>query len=53
MGIEYPVQMTLGFSDGVRLCAVRHSTEGHSQPLYVSADSAMQALDPGNRAWRR
>jgi predicted glutamine amidotransferase len=48
-GIEYPVQMTLGFSDGVRLWAVRYSTEGHSRTLYVSADSAtLQALDPDN-----
>jgi predicted glutamine amidotransferase len=48
-GIEYPVQMTLGFSDGVRLWAVRYSTEGHSRTLYVSEDSAtLQALHPDN-----
>jgi predicted glutamine amidotransferase len=41
--------MTLGFSDGVRLWAVRYSSEGHSRTLYVSADSAtLQALDPDN-----
>jgi predicted glutamine amidotransferase len=32
-GIENPVQMTLGFSDGERLYAVRYSTEHRSRTL--------------------
>jgi predicted glutamine amidotransferase len=53
-GIEHPVQMTLGFSDGVRLWAVRYSGEGRSRTLYVSADSAtLRALDPGNPRFAR
>jgi predicted glutamine amidotransferase len=48
-GIEHPVQMTLGFSDGVRLWAVRYSTAGDSRTLYVSADSGtLRALHPDN-----
>jgi len=48
-GIEHPVQMTLGFSDGERLFAVRYSSEHRSRTLYVSADRAtVQALHPDN-----
>lgn len=35
-GIEQPVQMSLGFSDGERLFAVRYSTRGHSRTLFYS-----------------
>ena len=46
-GVEYPVQMTLGFSDGERLWAVRYSSEGRSRTLYASADRAtVQQLRP-------
>jgi predicted glutamine amidotransferase len=48
-GIEQPVQMTLGFSDGARLWGVRYSTEGKSRSLFASADvSALRKLHPGN-----
>ena len=35
-GIEHPVQMTVGISDGERLWAVRYSTEHQSRTLFVS-----------------
>lgn len=48
-GIEHPVQMTLGFSDGARLWGVRYSTEGKSRSLFASADvSALRKLHPDN-----
>jgi predicted glutamine amidotransferase len=48
-GIEHPVQMTLGFSDGERLYAVRYSTERHSRSLFVSEDvESIRALHPDN-----
>jgi len=53
-GIENPVQMTLGFSDGERLWAVRYSTERHSRTLFVSADrETVQALHPDNERFSR
>jgi glutamine amidotransferase len=53
-GVEHPVQMTLGFSNGDRLWAVRYSSEGRSRTLYVSADpSAVQALHPDNERFAR
>jgi glutamine amidotransferase len=39
-GIEHPVQMTIGVSDGVRLWAVRDSSETRSRTLFVSEDAA-------------
>jgi len=48
-GIEFPVQMTLGISDGERLWAVRYSSEGRSRTLYISADAAaVRSLHPDN-----
>jgi predicted glutamine amidotransferase len=48
-GIDAPIQMTLGFSDGTRLWAVRYSSERASRSLYVSADrETVQALHPDN-----
>jgi predicted glutamine amidotransferase len=48
-GIENPVQMTLGFSDGERLYAVRYSTEHRSRTLFVSEDvESVRALHPDN-----
>ena len=48
-GIERPVQMTLGFSDGERLYAVRYSSEHTSRSLFVSADrDSVVALHPDN-----
>jgi predicted glutamine amidotransferase len=53
-GIEHPVQMTLGFSDGQRLWAVRYSSEHRSRTLYVSADAAtVKALHPTNERFAR
>jgi glutamine amidotransferase len=53
-GIEHPVQMTLGFSDGERLYAVRYSTEHASRTLFVSEDvAAVRALHPGNERLQR
>jgi len=53
-GIEHPVQMTLGFSNGERLWAVRYSSEHRSRTLYVSADAAtLKALHPGNQRFER
>ena len=36
--VEYPIQMTLGISDGERLNAVRYSSERESRSLYLSRD---------------
>jgi predicted glutamine amidotransferase len=53
-GIEYPVQMTLAFSDGERLYAVRYSTEHHSRSLFVSEDvESIRALHPDNERLQR
>jgi predicted glutamine amidotransferase len=53
-GIEHPVQMTLGFSDGERLYAVRYSTEHRSRTLFVSEDVAsVRALHPDNERLQR
>ncbi len=38
-GIEHPLQMSLGVSDGERLYAVRYSTIGDSRTLFHSADA--------------
>ena len=41
--------MTLGFSDGVRLWAVRYSSAHQSRTLYVSANvESVKALHPEN-----
>jgi predicted glutamine amidotransferase len=53
-GVEHPVQMTLGFSDGERLWGVRYSSERHSRTLFVSADaSALRELHPANERFQR
>jgi predicted glutamine amidotransferase len=53
-GIENPVQMTLGFSDGERLYAVRYSSEHRSRTLFVSEDvAAVRALHPDNPRLQR
>ena len=53
-GVEYPVQMTLGFTDGERLWAVRYSSEGRSRTLYASADAhAVRQLHPENERFQR
>ena len=46
-GIEQPVQMTIGVTNGERLWAIRYSSEGHSRTLYVSQDvAALRELHP-------
>jgi predicted glutamine amidotransferase len=41
--------MTLGFSDGEHLWAVRYSSQHLSRTLYISQDvAAVRALHPGN-----
>jgi glutamine amidotransferase len=53
-GIEHPVQMTLGFSDGERLWAVRYSSERRSRTLYISADrDTVLALHPENSRFQQ
>jgi predicted glutamine amidotransferase len=46
-GVEHPLQMTLGLSDGERLYAVRYPSEGESRSLYHSCDvGALKQLHP-------
>jgi len=53
-GIENPIQMTLGFSEGERLYAVRYSTEHRSRTLFVSEDvESVRALHPDNARFQR
>jgi glutamine amidotransferase len=48
-GIEHPVQMTLGISNGERLWAIRYSSEDNSRSLFMSADrETVVALHPDN-----
>jgi predicted glutamine amidotransferase len=48
-GIEHPIQMTVGMSDGERLWAVRYSTEHRSRTLFVSEHvDALRKLHPDN-----
>jgi predicted glutamine amidotransferase len=48
-GVEFPLQMTLGVSDGLRLYAVRYSSVGASRTLFSSADAeSLRALHPEN-----
>lgn len=42
-GVEHPMQMTLGISDGQRLYSVRYSSEGNSRTLFYSRD--LRALE--------
>ena len=46
-GVEQPIQMTIGTSDGRSVYAFRYSSEGESRSLYFSARmDALQALYP-------
>jgi predicted glutamine amidotransferase len=48
-GIETPVQMTVGISDGERLWAVRYSSAHQSRTLFISRDvDAVRRLHPEN-----
>src|SRR3954447_2351064 len=53
-GVEHAVQMTLGFSDGERLYAVRYSSEHRSRTLFVSENvESVRALHPDNARLQR
>ena len=53
-GIEDPVQMTIGVSDGTRLWSVRYSSEHQSRTLFFSADvSALRELHPESERLQR
>jgi glutamine amidotransferase len=53
-GVEYPMQGTLGFTNGERLWAVRYSSEHKSRTLYASADrQTLQSLYPDNARFQR
>jgi predicted glutamine amidotransferase len=53
-GVEHPVQMTVGISDGERLWAVRYSSEHRSRTLFVSEHAeALRQLHPGNARLQR
>ena len=48
-GIESPVQMTVGISDGEHLWAIRYSSQHDSRTLFVSEDlDAVRRLHPDN-----
>jgi glutamine amidotransferase len=48
-GIEHPIQMTVGISNGERLWAIRYSTEHQSRTLFVSEHAdALRKLHPDN-----
>lgn len=53
-GVEHPLQMTLGVSDGASLYAVRYSSERDSRTLYHSASmEALQQLNPALERFSR
>jgi glutamine amidotransferase len=53
-GVEHPVQMTVGMSDGKRLWAVRYSSEHRSRTLFVSEHvDALRKLHPDNPRLQR
>jgi glutamine amidotransferase len=52
-GIESPVQMTVGISDGERFWAVRYSSQHDSRTLFCSEDvDAVRRLHPDNERLR-
>ena len=53
-GIDDPVQMTIGISDGERLWAIRYSSMHESRTLFVSEDvEAVKKLHPENERLQR
>ncbi len=49
LGVQQPIQMTIGASDGQCVYAFRYSSEGASRSLYFSTRmDALQALYPAN-----
>ena len=50
-GVEHPIQMTIGTTDGRNVYAFRYSSEGESRSLYFSTRmDALKALYPENEA---
>ena len=50
-GVEHPIQMTIGTTDGRNVYAFRYSSEGDSRSLYFSTRmDALKALYPENEA---
>ena len=48
-GVEHPIQMTVGMSNGERLWAIRYSSEHQSRTLFVSEHAdALRKLHPDN-----
>ncbi|MDX6352897.1 MAG: hypothetical protein QOF84_7687 [Streptomyces sp.] len=46
-GVEYPLQMTIAVTDGVRLWAFRYSSQGNSRSLFYSSQvESLRALHP-------
>ena len=53
-GVEHPIQMTVGTTDGERLWIFRYSSEGDSRSLYFStAMETLHAMYPENENLRR
>jgi predicted glutamine amidotransferase len=53
-GVEHPVQMSVGMSDGERLWAVRYSSERQSRTLFVSERAeTLRQLHPHNPRLQR
>ena len=53
-GVEHPVQMSVGMSDGERLWAVRYSSEHQSRTLFVSdRGETLRKLHPDNPRLQR
>jgi len=50
-GVEHPLQMTIGTTDGQNVYAFRYSSEGESRSLFFSTRmDALKALYPENEA---
>jgi glutamine amidotransferase len=46
-GVEYPLQMTIAVTDGIRLWAFRYSSQGNSRSLFYSSRvDTVRALHP-------
>ena len=53
-GIEHPVQMTVGMSNGERLWGVRYSSQHESRTLFVSEQAdTLRRLHPDNPRLQR
>ena len=53
-GIEHPIQMTVGMSNGERLWAIRYSSQHQSRTLFVSQQAdTLRQLHPDNPRLQR